>query len=168
MKDVIYEMTEKTKKEREIPRAHLVHILSAAVIVGILVFDGAIFNFSTQVLAEYIRWEVRVIFCAIIAVFALIFIIRSHNALFGSEEEGPSHLITTGIFDQVRHPMYLGILLIHLAFIVLTISLIALGAWIVIVFIYNRMANYEEEVLEEMFGEDYQEYKKRTSKWVPR
>ncbi|NVM52493.1 MAG: isoprenylcysteine carboxylmethyltransferase family protein [Candidatus Helarchaeota archaeon] len=158
----------KAKREREMPRAHLLHIGCALAIILLIVLD-MVFNLTTRILPGFfIPWYVSVGLCILILIFALLFIIKSHNALFSGEDDAPNHVITDGVFDQVRHPMYIGILLIHLAFITLTMSLIAFGAWIVVIIIYNRMASYEEKVLEEMFGDEYREYKKRTSKWIPR
>ena len=159
-------MTEKSSKEIEMPRAHLIHFLSAVGIISILIIDAAIFNFSTQVLS-FIPLVIRIVLCGIALAFAILFVIRAHNALFSDKDEPPSHLVTDGILNQVRNPMYLGILLLHLAFILLTMSLIGLGAWIVVVIIYDKLASYEEEVLEELFGEEYRDYKSRTSKWIP-
>ena len=156
----------KTNEEREMPRAHLVHIGCALAIIAIMFID-MFFEITTPVLG-FIPWYVSLGICIFILFFAAGFMIQSHKTLFGGEGEAPDHVVTDGIFDQVRHPMYVGILLIHLAFVALSQSLIALGAWFVIVFIYNRLANYEEDILEEMFGDDYKEYKKQTSKWVPR
>ncbi|MHA1651122.1 MAG: methyltransferase family protein [Candidatus Helarchaeota archaeon] len=151
---------------REMPRAHLIH-LSSALAMTIIIFLDSFLQITTPILS-FIPMVVRIILCGIVLFFALTFVIRSHNALFGGEEHEPNYVITTGIFDQVRHPMYVGILLTYFAFIVLSVSLIALGVWIGIVIIYDRMASYEEKVLEELFGDDYREYKKRTSKWLPR
>ena len=148
------------------PRAHLVHIGCAVAIIAIMFID-MLLGITTPLLG-FIPWYVSLGICIFILIFAAGFMYQSHKALFDESDEGPDHVITDGIFDQVRHPMYVGILLIHLAFIILSQSLIALGAWFVVIFIYNRLANYEEDVLEEMFGEDYKEYKKQTSKWVPR
>lgn len=160
-------LKDKSAKEREMPRAHLIHILSAISIFSILFFDAAIFNFSTQVLS-FIPVVIRIILCGIALALGIIFVIRAHNALFSDEDDAPSHLITDGVLNQVRNPMYLGILLVHLSFILLTMSLIGFSAWIVVIIIYDKLASYEEDVLEEMFGEEYREYKQRTSKWLPR
>ena len=64
--------------------------------------------------------------------------------------------------------MYLGVLLIYLAFIFLSISLISILIWIVIIVIYNRLATFEEKQLEELFKEKYLEYKNKVPKWIPR
>ena len=91
----------------------------------------------------------------------------SHRTLFNNNK--PSNtLITEGILERVRHPLYLGILLIYVAFLCLSISLICVGLFIVVLIIYNKMANYEENVLEKLFGNDYLDYKKKVPKWIPK
>jgi protein-S-isoprenylcysteine O-methyltransferase Ste14 len=92
---------------------------------------------------------------------------KSHNALFDEKGEAVDHLVTDGIFEQTRNPMYFAIILMLLAVVAFTMSLIAFIAWWVIVLIYNWLVNYEERVLQEMFPEDYEEYKKRAPKFVP-
>jgi len=39
--------------------------------------------------------------------------------------------------------------------------------WVVVFIFYNHIAGYEEKLLEDRFDEAYQNYKKRTGKWVP-
>jgi len=64
--------------------------------------------------------------------------------------------------------MYLGVLLIYAAFLFLSISLICVVFFIVVALIYNKMVNYEQKVLEEIFGDEWLGYKKRVPKWIPR
>jgi protein-S-isoprenylcysteine O-methyltransferase Ste14 len=63
--------------------------------------------------------------------------------------------------------MYLGVLLLYLAFITLSISLIALVFFIVIFLVYNWLVNFEEKILENKFGNQWLEYKKNVPKWLP-
>jgi protein-S-isoprenylcysteine O-methyltransferase Ste14 len=42
-----------------------------------------------------------------------------------------------------------------------------MGFFIIVFIAYNKMANYEEKVLEKLFGEEYLGYKKKVSKWFP-
>ncbi|MHA1265960.1 MAG: methyltransferase family protein [Candidatus Helarchaeota archaeon] len=145
------------------PKAHLLQFLSA-ILMAITLLVDSILHFSTSLLS-YIPLEIRIVGFGLILSFALIFMYRAHKILF-TDSEAPAHLITDGIFDQVRHPMYTGILLLYLAFVVLTMSLIGLGVWFLIVFIYNKLATYEEKILEDLYGEQYHEYKKRTRKFL--
>ncbi|MFX0019595.1 MAG: methyltransferase family protein, partial [Candidatus Hermodarchaeota archaeon] len=76
-------------------------------------------------------------------------------------------LITTGILEYVRNPMYFGILLIYVSFIFLSISLISIAFFLLVFLVYNRMVNFEEKILESMFGDQFLDYKKKVSKWIP-
>ena len=73
-----------------------------------------------------------------------------------------------GILSHVRHPMYLGVLLIYLGFIFLSISLVSVLVWIIIIIIYDRLATFEEKELERLFAEQFLEYKNKVPKWIIR
>ena len=76
-------------------------------------------------------------------------------------------LVTEGMYRYSRNPMYLGLLLITIA------STIWFGTWlgiiinIVFIFLINFLQIIpEEEALLEIFGEEYEEYKKHVRRWV--
>ena len=69
---------------------------------------------------------------------------------------------------MVKHPMYLGILLIYLGILAYTLSLALLAMWLGIFAVFNRFAAYEEEDLVRVFGESYKEYMGRVPRWLPR
>ncbi|MFX1296018.1 MAG: methyltransferase family protein, partial [Promethearchaeota archaeon] len=155
----------KSGAEREHPHSHQLHISCAVAVIVMMLLDTLVFKISNRILG-FIPWYIRVILCGSILAIALFLIYKSHEVLFSEEEEGPSTLVTEGIFAHTRNPMYLGILLIHLSFILLTISLLALAAWIVVIVIYNRMVAFEDKILEEMFGDKFRAYKKKVHKWI--
>jgi protein-S-isoprenylcysteine O-methyltransferase Ste14 len=90
---------------------------------------------------------------------------KAHKILLDDE---PTDLVTDGIMGRVRHPMYLGIILIYLSFVLSTMSLLSLIPWFVVVVLHDKFASYEELKLEERFGEAYKEYKQKVPKWIPR
>jgi protein-S-isoprenylcysteine O-methyltransferase Ste14 len=76
-------------------------------------------------------------------------------------------LVTEGMYRYSRNPMYLGLLLWTIA------STIWFGTWfgiiinIVFVFLINFLQIIpEEEALLEIFGEEYEEYKKNVRRWI--
>ena len=77
-------------------------------------------------------------------------------------------ILTTGAFQHVRHPLYLGILLFYFVLVLITASFLSLGLLVAIFAFYDYIAGYEERIMEEKFGDAYREYKRRTGKWVPR
>jgi len=151
--------------ERELPHAHIYHAILPIVFVLIWILDSNILRISTF-LNDFMLFEIRLILFIAFFITALTFIMLSHRVLFKSHQPSNS-LITSGILRYVRNPMYFGILLIYVAFIFLSISLITIGVFIVIFLIYNWMVNFEEKILESMFGEQYLEYKKKVPKWFP-
>ena len=151
--------------EREHPQSHLIHTLCAVIVIALILLDDLVLGISELILGPIPFW-VRLIPFGITIGIALFLMIRSHQILFGPEEHGPSHLVTMSIFAYTRNPMYLAILLIHLSFILLWMSLIALAAWVGVIIVYNRLVAYEEQILEEMFGQEWREYKQKVPRWI--
>ena len=153
-------------KSREARYSHFIQASLPITFVIIILLDTFVFRISVW-LNAYVPFIVRIILCAIVLVLAFIFIKLAHDALF-SHNEPSNTLITDGILSHVRNPMYLGVLLIYVAFLFLSMSLISLLFFILVVVIYNKMVNIEEKVLEQLFGEDWLAYKKQVPKWIPR
>lgn len=78
-------------------------------------------------------------------------------------------LTTTGPYQFVRNPLYLGNTIIYLG---ATVSSELL--WMVPITllwcltVYSLVVRYEEERLEHQYGEAYGVYKERTPRWLPR
>jgi len=77
-------------------------------------------------------------------------------------------LVTTGIYRYVRHPQYLGFLLITLGMNVQWLTILTLALWPVLAVIYYRLAKKEEKDAEEKFGEEYLRYKRTVPAFIPR
>jgi protein-S-isoprenylcysteine O-methyltransferase Ste14 len=84
-----------------------------------------------------------------------------------SHEQRPAGVVSTGAFRYVRHPLYLASLLFYFGLGVSTACLFSFGLLLVIFLFYDHIANYEENVLEGKYGQDYLLYKKNTGKWIP-
>lgn len=72
------------------------------------------------------------------------------------------HLVTTGIYSRIRHPMYLGLIMMHVGFPLAAgglLTLISAVIWIPLILMWKR---WEEQALEAKFGLQYSEYRKRT------
>jgi protein-S-isoprenylcysteine O-methyltransferase Ste14 len=77
-------------------------------------------------------------------------------------------LVTTGIYARIRHPQYLGFLLITLGLNVQWITIITLLLWPVLVVVYYRLAKTEDKEVEEKFGEEFRRYKRNVPAFIPR
>jgi len=159
------EIEKKSAHEREVPYSHLIQGLSPIIFIIILLLDSNVLLISVF-LNNFVPFVIRLGLCIVVLSIASILILLSHRTLFTKNRPSDT-LVTDGILKYVRNPLYLGILLIYVAFLFLTISLISIVVFVVVFLIYNRMVNYEEKVLESLFGEDYLKYKKSVSKWIP-
>ncbi len=151
---------------KEFPHTDQLNIILAIAFLLIWFLDTFIFQFSIW-LATFIPLLIRIIIFASLFILAIILGNSSHKILFGGNNEATS-LIKNGVFARVRHPLYLSMLLVYLAFALVSMSLICITFWILMFILYDRMASCEEKDLEKIFSEEYAEYKKIVGKWFPR
>ena len=76
-------------------------------------------------------------------------------------------LVTDGPYAHVRHPMYLGLLLVALG------GILIYRTWTFVFFLGNfpgvaNRARLEERALKEAFGDEWEKYKRRVPSWIPR
>lgn len=76
-------------------------------------------------------------------------------------------LVTSGLYAHVRHPQYLGFLLLTLGMLIQWTTLLTLLMWPLLVVLYFRLARHEEKEMETMFGERYVEYKSQVPMLLP-
>jgi protein-S-isoprenylcysteine O-methyltransferase Ste14 len=119
--------------------------------------------------------SLRVIGILLIALGTSIYL---HTAFWGFAVRGhgtpapiapTKRLVVEGLHRYVRNPMYVGVALIVLGQAVLfqswhVIEYLA----IVLVIVHFFVLFYEEPTLARLFGAEYDEYKKRVPRWIPR
>jgi protein-S-isoprenylcysteine O-methyltransferase Ste14 len=76
--------------------------------------------------------------------------------------ENIEHLITTGLFSKVRHPMYTGFILWILGWGIFHGAVVSLGAGLVSIGNILYWRRLEEANMESRYGEDYRRYRKGT------
>ncbi len=76
-------------------------------------------------------------------------------------------LHTAGFYRVVRHPSYLGILLMDLGFAGVFRSTVALALMPVVFWMFKRRMDVEEGFMVEQFGEQYRAYMAHTRRIVP-
>ncbi len=148
------------------PNAHYLQIISALVFLLAWSLDSFIYKFSVG-LASFVPWVFRLILALCVITLGLMIVHLAEKALFHEELKSPT-VIDTGILGHVRHPLYLGVLIVYIGFILGTFSIISFAIFIFVALLYNKMAIYEEQDLEQIFGEKYLEYKNRVPRWIPR
>jgi protein-S-isoprenylcysteine O-methyltransferase Ste14 len=84
------------------------------------------------------------------------------------EAQRTRRLATGGPYARVRHPQYVGFVLIMLGFLVQWPTLVTLVMFPILVFMYARLARREEADMLAQFGEDYRRYAQRVPAFIPR
>ena len=77
-------------------------------------------------------------------------------------------LVTTGIYRIVRHPQYLGLILVIVAFNIQWPTILTLAMAPVLIVTYVRQARREDKELEARFGEAFVDYTLRVPAFIPR
>ena len=90
----------------------------------------------------------------------------SWNVLYSAQRE--RSLATTGPYARVRHPQYVGFVLILFGFLLQWPTLLTLAMFPVLVAMYAYLARREEADMVGQFGEAYRRYAARTPRFVPR
>jgi protein-S-isoprenylcysteine O-methyltransferase Ste14 len=138
------------------------------VYLGVWGLDSFVFRLST-VLAEVFPIFVGLPLGILSFAAGIYLVAKSETAIFGRTlvgRTGNPKFITTGVYAWVRHPMYLGSLLVLLVFFFATLSLLSLLVWVGLFIFYDRMATYEEQDLYRILGEQYLNYQKQVPKWL--
>ena len=77
-------------------------------------------------------------------------------------------LATTGPYGTIRHPQYVGFLLIMAGFLLQWPTLLTLLMFPILTFAYTRLAISEEREVRAQFGTQYEQYAARTPRFIPR
>ena len=116
---------------------------------------------------DVIPWYFRVIIFIPVFLISGIFAQAGLKKVFG-EERKELQVISSGVFGIVRHPIYLGSILVFLSFVIVSLSVFALIIWLVIVIFYYYLCRYEEMILIEKLGKDYRDYMKKVPMLIPK
>jgi len=159
-------MTEVKMKEKngEHPLGDAAQLTLFGLFLVIWILDSFFLQRSTF-LAQYISLVLRLIILSF-ALSAAVYLFKSGHVVVAHDQRGLA-IVSSGAFRYVRHPLYLGSILVYLGLTVATASLFCLALLVVIVLFYNYIAGYEEKLLEAKIGETYIAYEKKTGKWIP-
>ncbi|RLI55659.1 MAG: hypothetical protein DRO87_06965 [Candidatus Thorarchaeota archaeon] len=147
----------------EKPGSHKGQTLLAVVFFTVWIVDSFLLRLTTLLFSARVAWLCVPVGSAVL-LLSLYLMNASHHQIFDTKVQG---VATGGVYGRVKHPMYLGTLLVYLGLAVMTLSLASILVWMVAAAYYNALANYEENLLEERFGGEYLEYRKSVRKWLP-
>lgn len=83
------------------------------------------------------------------------------------EAQRSHRLATTGPYARIRHPQYVGFVLIMFGFLLQWPTLVTLAMFPILVFMYLRLARREEREVATEFGENYRRYAAATPAFFP-
>lgn len=86
--------------------------------------------------------------------------------LYRAQQTGT--VATSGPYTRVRHPQYVGFVLIMFGFLLQWPTLLTLAMFPVLVVMYTRLAKHEEREAFVAFGAEYFDYATRTPAFLPR
>jgi protein-S-isoprenylcysteine O-methyltransferase Ste14 len=95
-----------------------------------------------------------------------ILISKAWSVLYEAQRRG--ELATTGPYAHVRHPQYVGFIVVMFGFLLQWPTLLTLVMFPVLVWMYVRLARSEEREAEAEFGETYRAYARRVPAFLPR
>ncbi len=84
------------------------------------------------------------------------------------EAQRAHRLAASGPYARVRHPQYIGFVLIMLGFLVQWPTLVTLGMFPILVFMYGRLAKTEERDMLAQFGDEYRRYLAAVPAFIPK
>ena len=88
------------------------------------------------------------------------------NVLYKAQREG--RLANTGPYRRVRHPQYVGFVLILFGFLLQWPTILTLAMFPVLVAMYAHLARREGHDMIARFGQEYRDYAARTPRFFPR
>lgn len=77
-------------------------------------------------------------------------------------------LASSGPYARIRHPQYVGFVLIMLGFLVQWPTLLTVAMFPILVVMYWRLALREEREGEAEFGEEYRQYRNKVPRFIPK
>ena len=86
--------------------------------------------------------------------------------LYVAQKRG--HLATIGPYARIRHPQYVGFIVIMFGFLLQWPTLLTLAMFPILVFAYVRLARHEEIDALATFGDEYRRYMAKVPAFFPR
>jgi protein-S-isoprenylcysteine O-methyltransferase Ste14 len=141
--------------------------LVLALLFGAVWIADTFFLHYTTFLNQYVPLAVRLPLALAFLLVAGYLAWTGMAIMFGEKREEP-RVVEKGVYGLVRHPIYLGEILVYLGSLLLSISLAAVIVWLVAIAFLHYISRYEEKLLLEQRGRAYEEYMREVPMWVPR
>lgn len=108
-------------------------------------------------------WALVMVASSAIIFLGLFLMSKGWSSIHSAQGE----LVTDGIYRHVRHPQYLGLIVITAGLLIQWPTILALAMWPLLAVMYYRLAKKEEREAIEAFGERYEDYRQHTPMFLP-
>jgi len=140
--------------------------LFAVLFSSIYIADSFIFNISTW-LNDLVPNIIRVCAGSVVLILSGLLSFNGMRQVFKEVREKPE-VIRNGVFSIVRHPVYLGEILLYMGLLFFSMSVASMVVWMLAVIFLNYISRYEEKILLDHFGDEYRTYMKEVPMWFPK
>lgn len=102
----------------------------------------------------------------ILIFYGFVLLSKAWKALY--KARGEHALATTGPYARIRHPQYVGFVIIMFGFLLQWPTFLTLVMFPVLAWVYTRLAKNEEKDAKKEFGALWNEYARKTPAFIPR
>jgi protein-S-isoprenylcysteine O-methyltransferase Ste14 len=134
--------------------------------IAVWITDSFFFGYSS-LLNEHIPLTVQIVLGVVTLLLSGYLSLTGLYIVFGEVREKPG-VIRKGVFGVVRHPIYLGEMLLYLGLLFFSTSLAAAAVWVIAIAFLHYLSRHEEKLLLERFGKEYEQYMKDVPMYFPR
>jgi len=134
----------------------------------IYIFAPWLFDWAVVPLPDWIRWIGALI--TLVSVLLLWWVQWALDVQFDTtlHTQAEHKMIKHGPYQWVRHPMYTALFLMGLGWFLLTANwFVGVPLMIGIILVVLSRVQNEEDVLTELFGDEYQEYMQHSGRFFP-
>jgi protein-S-isoprenylcysteine O-methyltransferase Ste14 len=148
------------------------HVLGAAgqlfffFLFGVVWVGDTFFLQYTTFLNQYIPFIIRVILGVIFLVLSGYLASIGLAIVFGAGRRNVG-VIREGVFNMIRHPIYLSEIVLYLGLLIIRMSVAATIVWLLAIGFLHYISRHEERLLLARFGTDYEQYMREVPMWIP-
>jgi len=142
-----------------------------------LLLLGLLFEGLTIAIRQWVSFHISLTFemqviltvpCITVCLLGMIWFNRSLDLIKVNLQNGENKLITDGPFNYVRHPLYSTLLITIPPLMIIWFSdFLFLIPWILMLIFSHCVVSLEERGLIEIFGEDYEQYRRYVPTLLP-
>jgi protein-S-isoprenylcysteine O-methyltransferase Ste14 len=138
-----------------------------ACLFGVVWVGDTFFLQCTTFLNSYFPFAIRVVLGVVFLVLSAYLASTGLIIVFGAGRRNTG-VIREGVFSVVRHPIYLGEILLYLGLLIIRMSVAATIVWLLAIGFLHYISRHEERLLLARFGTDYAQYMREVPMWIPR